>query len=48
MLQNIVPSEMAEKLSDLLLKIAKDAMDNMDEHVKIREKHNLGQIAAID
>ena len=42
MLSSIVPSEMAERLSDLLLKIAKDAMDNMDEHLKLREKHNLG------
>lgn len=48
MLQNIVPSEMAERISDLLLLIAKDAMDNMDDHLKLREKYNLGQIAAID
>ena len=48
MLQNIIPSEMAEKLSDLLLKIAKDSMDNIDEHLKLREKHNLGQISVID
>ena len=39
---------MAERISDLLLLIAKDAMDNMDDHLKLREKYNLGQIAAID
>ena len=48
MLKSVVPEEMAEKLSVLLLKISKDAMDNIDEHLKLREKHNLGQIGAID
>jgi len=42
MLQNIVPSEMADKISELLLKIAADSLDNMEEHLKLREKHNLG------
>lgn len=42
LLQSIVPAEMADKLSGLLLKIGKDAMDNFDEHLKLREKHNLG------
>jgi len=36
MLQDIVPAEMADKISDLLVKIATDAMDNMDEHLKLR------------
>ena len=48
MLQNIVPAEMADKISDLLIKIANDSLDNMDEHLKLRQKHNLGQIQAID
>lgn len=33
---------MAEKISDLLQKIAQDSFDNMDEHLKLRQKHNLG------
>jgi len=36
MLQDIVPAEMADNISDLLVKIATDAMDNMDEHLKLR------------
>ena len=47
-LQNIVPNEMADRIEDLLVKIATDALDNMDEHIKLREKQNLGQIASID
>lgn len=42
MLQNIVPAEMADKIALLLSKIATDAMDNMEEHLKLREKHNMG------
>lgn len=48
MLQNMVPEGLANKISDLLLAMAKDALDNMDEHLELRKKHNLGQIAAID
>lgn len=39
---------MAEKIGDLLKKMANDAFDNMDEHIRLREKHNMGQIAALD
>ena len=39
---------MADKISDLLIKIATDTLDNMDEHLKLRQKHNLGQIQALD
>lgn len=48
MLSSIVPAEMSEKLLDLLKLIAQDALDNMDEHLKLRQKYNLSQIAAID
>ena len=48
MLQSIVPSEMADKISSLLIKIAQDSMDNIEEHMKVRNKHNMGQIAALD
>jgi len=48
MLQNMVPEEISQKISDLLLAMAKDALDNMDEHLELRQKHNLGQIAALD
>ena len=36
MLQSIVPSEMADKISGLLIKIAQDSMDNIEEHMKVR------------
>ena len=48
MLQNIVPEGMADNLRDLLLAMAEDALDNMEEHLKLRKKHNMGQIQAID
>ena len=48
MLSNIVPAEMAEKIRDFLLKMAEDAMDNMEEHLKLRQKHNMAQITSID
>ena len=44
MLQDTVPEEMAGKISDLLIKMATDSLDNMDEHLKLRQKHNINQI----
>ena len=40
-LSNIVPAELAEKISDLLQKIANDSFDNMEEHLKLRQKYNM-------
>ena len=39
---------MADKIADLLTKITQDVMDNMDDHLKLRKKNNLGQIATLD
>ena len=36
MLQSIVPGDMADKISALLIKIATDSMDNIEEHMKVR------------
>lgn len=36
MLSNIVPLEMAEKIRDLMLKMANDALDNMEDHLRLR------------
>ena len=36
MLSNIVPAEMAEKIRDILMRMAEDAMDSMEEHLKLR------------
>ncbi len=44
-LQSSIPPEMADKISGLLKKMAHDALDSMDEHIKVRQKHNMGQIA---
>lgn len=44
MLQSVVPSELADKISGLLEHIMTDALDNMEEHIKLRQKHNMGQI----
>ena len=33
----MVPEELADKLRDVLLNITKDAFDNMDEHINLRE-----------
>ena len=33
---------MADKIGDLFTKIASDILDNMEEHIKLRETHNLG------
>ena len=48
MLQGIVPAELADKICDLLRKLAQDSLDNMDEHLRLRQKHNMAQISAID
>ena len=48
MLQDTVPEEMAGKISDLLIKMATDSLDNMDEHLKLRQKHNINQIQAME
>lgn len=48
MLSNIVPEEMAKKIKEFLIKMAGDAMDNMDEHLKLRQKHNMASIASVD
>ena len=42
MLQNVVPSEMADKINDLLTKIATDVLDNMEEHQRLLVKNNMG------
>ena len=47
-LQSSIPPEMADKIGFLLKKMAHDALDNMNEHIKLRESHNLGQIAQLD
>ena len=39
---------MADKIGDLFTKIASDILDNMEEHIKLRETHNLGQEKAFD
>ena len=39
---------MADKIADILSKIAQDVMDNIDDHLKLRKKNNLGQIATLD
>ena len=44
MLSNIVPTEMAEKIRDTMLKMATDAMDNMEDHLRLRQKQNMSQI----
>lgn len=47
-LSNHVPDQMASKIRDFLLKMAGEAMDNMDEHLDIRQKQKMPQISAID
>jgi len=39
---------MASKIRDFLFKMAGEAMDNMDEHLDIRQKQKMPQISAID
>ena len=36
MLQSVVPSELADKLAGLLENIMTDALDNMEEHIRLR------------
>ena len=48
MLQDTVPEEMAGKISDLLLRMANDSLENMDDHLKLRQKHNINQIHAME
>ena len=35
-LQSSMPAEMADRISNLLFNMATDALDNMDEHIKLR------------
>ena len=41
MLQGIVPAELADKICELLRKLAQDSLDNMDEHLRLRQKQNM-------
>ena len=35
--KNIVPEDLADRLCEVLVEISKDALDNMDEHIRLRD-----------
>lgn len=47
-LQSVVPEELADNLCNLLLQIATDSYESMEEHEKLREKYNLTRIQSQD
>ena len=46
--KSLVPDELADKLCEVLLDITKDALDNMDEHISLREDMRKDVISSID
>ena len=46
--KNLVPEELADKLCQVLSAITEDALDSMEEHIKLREQERRDVIAAMD
>jgi hypothetical protein len=46
--KNIVPEDLADRLCEVLTLISKDALDNMDEHIRLRDQERRDVIAAMD
>ena len=47
-MKNIVPEDLADRLCEVLTLISKDALDNMDEHIRLRDQERRDVIAAMD